>query len=218
MPSRRAATLTPSPKRSSPSTITSPRLTPTRNTMRRSAGSAHRVDHARELGEDAVAGGLEDAAADLGHRRVGDLLAHPLQARERAFLVGAHHAAEADDVGGEDRRKSSLRGRLLHQRHSKVFQRIIWPVEIEKEQLFSRLAEGHAARITVVTPNRRLPQPLVSAFDSYHPNHDKPLWEAADILPFRAFVERLYEDALYSDIAVELPMLLAPAQERLLWQ
>ena len=91
-------------------------------------------------------------------------------------------------------------------------------MEIEKEQLFSRLAEGHAARITVVTPNRRLSQALVSDFDSYQAKHDKAVWEAADILPFGAFVERLYEDALYSDIAVELPMLLAPAQERLLWQ
>ena len=38
-PSIRAATLTPSPSRSSPSTTTSPRLMPTRNSMRLSAGT-----------------------------------------------------------------------------------------------------------------------------------------------------------------------------------
>ena len=39
MPSRRAATFTPSPSRSSPFTITSPRLMPMRNASRFSSGS-----------------------------------------------------------------------------------------------------------------------------------------------------------------------------------
>jgi hypothetical protein len=74
----------------------------------------HRVDHARELGEQPVAGGLEDAPAVLGDRRVDEPRAQRLQARERAFLVGAHQAAEADDVGGEDRRQAARRGVRLH--------------------------------------------------------------------------------------------------------
>jgi probable DNA repair protein len=42
-------------------------------------------------------------------------------------------------------------------------------------------------------------------------------WETADILPFGAFVERLWEDALYSRLTGELPLLLTPAQEFALW-
>ena len=82
----------------------------------------HRVDHARELDQHAVAGGLENAAARLGDRRVDDLGAQALQARERAFLVCAHHAAEAHHVGGEDRRKAAQgrcfahRARILRER------------------------------------------------------------------------------------------------------
>jgi len=34
-----------------------------------------------------------------------------------------------------------------------------------KAELFARLAEGHAARITVVTPNKRLSQALMLEFD-----------------------------------------------------
>jgi probable DNA repair protein len=88
---------------------------------------------------------------------------------------------------------------------------------LPKSNLFARLAEGHAARITVVTPNRRLSQALLSDFDSYQSKQGKAAWEAADILPFDAFVQRTYEDALYSDIAGELPALLTAAQEQWLW-
>src|SRR6185503_5808283 len=90
---------------------------------------------------------------------------------------------------------------------------------LSKPDLFSRLAEGHAASITVVTPNTRLSQALVSDFDDFQINENqKTSWEAADILPFGAFVSRLYEDALYSDIKAALPMLLTPAQEQELWK
>src|SRR5258706_5833349 len=89
---------------------------------------------------------------------------------------------------------------------------------ISKKELLEKLALGHAARITVVTPNRRLSQALVADFDSYQAEKNKTVWEAADILPFGSFVERLYEDALYSDISTGLPMLLTPAQEQWLWQ
>ena len=85
------------------------------------------------------------------------------------------------------------------------------PPLIQKTALFEKLALGHAERITVVTPNRRLSQALVADFDSFQIENNKTAWEAADVLPFDAFVQRLYEDALYSDISVELPMLLTPA-------
>src|SRR5436853_882532 len=85
-------------------------------------------------------------------------------------------------------------------------------------ELFQRLAEGHAAGITVVTPNPRLSRVLTSEFDSFQIAKGLTVWEAPDILPFGAFVERLWEDALYSALGDKLPLLLTPQQELLLWE
>ena len=89
---------------------------------------------------------------------------------------------------------------------------------LDHSQLFARLAEGHAARITVVTPNQRLAHRLTLDFDDYQLARGLTSWEAADILPFGAFVERLWEDALYSDRGERLPLLLTAAQEQHLWE
>src|SRR5258706_14245960 len=88
---------------------------------------------------------------------------------------------------------------------------------ITKQDLFDRLAEGHAAGITVVTPNRRLAQVLRAEFDSFQKGKALPLWEEADILPLEAFVQRGYEDALYGDGGHAVPLLLSDAQARELW-
>jgi probable DNA repair protein len=88
--------------------------------------------------------------------------------------------------------------------------------EIEKKNLFRRLAEGHAAGISVVTPNNRLAQALRAEFDDFQVNKKLPVWEDADILPLDSWIARLYQEALYSDLA--LPQLLAPAQEQALWE
>ena len=89
---------------------------------------------------------------------------------------------------------------------------------ISTADLLTRLAEGHAAGVTVVTPNRRLSQALNSQFDGFQAKKGLNAWEAPDILPFGAFVERLWEDALYSDLGEKLPLLLTPAQEQRLWE
>jgi len=88
---------------------------------------------------------------------------------------------------------------------------------VPKSELLARLAAGHAARIAVLTPNRRLAQELAREFDLGQIDKGLPVWETADILPFAAFVARLYEDALYSELAARLPLLLTPAQEQELW-
>ncbi len=87
---------------------------------------------------------------------------------------------------------------------------------IAKTDLFERLAAGHAAGITIVTPNRRLAQALAGEFDAGRIAVGKAVWETADVLPFHALVERLYEDALVSELA--LPLLLTAAQEQALWE
>lgn len=89
---------------------------------------------------------------------------------------------------------------------------------IARPQLFERLARGHCARITVLTPNRRLAQALEAEFDRAQLARGLASWEAPDILPLPAFVDRAYEDALYAPGGGDLPALLSQAQEQLLWE
>jgi probable DNA repair protein len=89
---------------------------------------------------------------------------------------------------------------------------------IAKAELFARLEKGDSEKITVVTPNKRLAQALMAQFDDFQIEKNLTAWEAPDILPFGAFVERLWEDALYSELGETLPLLLTEAQEQHLWQ
>ena len=89
---------------------------------------------------------------------------------------------------------------------------------VGKSAVLARLAEGHAARATVVTPNARLARELSREFDAGQAAKGLAVWETADILPLTALVERLYEDALYSGLAAKLPLLLTDAQAQSLWE
>ena len=89
---------------------------------------------------------------------------------------------------------------------------------VTKAEVFARLADGVQAGVTVVTPNRRLAQELAREFDADRLASGLREWEAADILPFGSFVERLWESAVYSGIGADTPLLLSPAQEQVLWE
>ncbi len=89
---------------------------------------------------------------------------------------------------------------------------------LSKARLLERLAEGHAARITVITPNRRLAQELAREADEYQLARGLASWEAPDILPLGAFLERLWDDALHGDAGEGLPALLTGAEEQHLWE
>src|SRR6266852_9421480 len=89
---------------------------------------------------------------------------------------------------------------------------------LKKSELLERLAQGRSAGVTVVTPNQRLSRALMLEFDAFQIGKALSVWEAPDILPFGAFVQRLYEDGRYADLSAELPMLLTPAQEEELWK
>lgn len=89
---------------------------------------------------------------------------------------------------------------------------------LEREELFAQLAAGHAAGVTVVTPNRRLALALAGEFDRRQLAAGRTAWETADVLPYAAFVERLYDDALHSDAGAALPLLLTPDQSQALWE
>ena len=80
------------------------------------------------------------------------------------------------------------------------------------------LAQRIEAGCAVVTPNRRLAAHLKHQYDARQAASGSLAWRTADILPFSAFVERAYGDALYSDEAAALPIVLAPAQEQVLWE
>ena len=86
--------------------------------------------------------------------------------------------------------------------------------EIPLDEVLSRLRAG----ATVVTPNRRLALTLTRKFDWNNARSAKVAWHTADILPFSAFLERIYSDALYSSQAQVAPQLLSALQERLLWE
>ena len=89
---------------------------------------------------------------------------------------------------------------------------------LKRSDLLERLAEGHAAGIAVVTPNQRLSAALLRDFDLHQTASKRERWDAADILPLSQFVERSYEDVLYSELATKLPILLTGAQEQALWE
>ncbi len=52
--------------------------------------TAHRIDDTGKLHQQAVAGGLDDAALVLGDLRIEKLMAQRLEAFERAFFVRSH--------------------------------------------------------------------------------------------------------------------------------
>ena len=83
-----------------------------------------RANHAGELGEDAVARSIDDAAAVPAHQRQDHGLV-ALEVAERSGLVLAHESAVTRDVGGKNGRKSALdRGVFVHHPVSDVIRTV----------------------------------------------------------------------------------------------
>ena len=85
-------------------------------------------------------------------------------------------------------------------------------------ELLEAWREGHAAGITVVTPNRRLAQAVSADFDALCMARGLTAWEPADAMSLSAWLERVYEDVRYSEHAAQVPDLLTAAQEQALWE
>ena len=68
----------------------------------------HRVDHAAELDDGAVADQLDDAAVMGGHGRVENHLSVMLEGGQRTRLVGPHQPRISDYVGREDCRELTV--------------------------------------------------------------------------------------------------------------
>jgi hypothetical protein len=71
-------------------------------------GAAHRIDHAGELQQQAIAGGLDDPATVLGDLGVNKLPPVVLQSRQGGAVVAAHEQGIAHHIGRYDCRKSSV--------------------------------------------------------------------------------------------------------------
>ena len=89
---------------------------------------------------------------------------------------------------------------------------------LSRGDLFALLAQGGRAGAVVLTPNRRLAQALAAEFDAAQRARGLASWEAPDILPFPAFLERLWDDALHAEGGNAVPPLLSPPQEAHLWE
>jgi len=92
------------------------------------------------------------------------------------------------------------------------------PPVLDRTALFGRLAEGAGARVTVVTPNRRLAAALRLAFDEEQARAGRERWESPDILPWTAFVERQWDEARHAPGGEGAPLLLAAPEEEALWE
>ena len=66
-------------------------------------GAAHRVDHAAELDQAAVAGSLDDAPVMHGNGGVDQVAAQRPKPRQSAIFVRAGEPAVADDIRDQDR-------------------------------------------------------------------------------------------------------------------
>src|SRR5438477_826583 len=126
------------------STITSPELMPTRNSMRWSCeivvvlshpllhrdGTGDRFDDARELDQDAVASSLENTTLVLGYLRLDQLPADGFQARQGAGLILTHKPAIPSDISREDRGEPTLDPfcfqRFLPERRPDFFNLLPW--------------------------------------------------------------------------------------------
>ncbi len=86
--------------------------------------------------------------------------------------------------------------------------------QISFSEVFKRINAG----TTVITPNRRLALALKEEFNQDQISLNMAVWYSADVLPFIAFIERIYLDALYAQQAFKIPFLLSAAQEQVLWE
>src|SRR5689334_12195472 len=91
------------------------RLSPAMPALRSGIACCTSTAHhdACEFHQQAVAGGLDDAAVVLGDLRIEKLAAQRLKAFERAFLIRAHQPRITRHIGGEDRGETAGGGHLF---------------------------------------------------------------------------------------------------------
>lgn len=88
---------------------------------------------------------------------------------------------------------------------------------MQRDALFDLLALSPAA-VCVVTSNRRLARSLTAEFDQYQADRSRSVWETPQILPFAAFVAKLYDTAQHDPNLAGVRTPLTRVQERALWE
>ena len=73
------------------------------------------VDRARKFDKSTITCGLDDAAAMFRHLGIDEFAAVRLERCESTFLVNAHQAAVAGNIGREDGSQPSFDTRLGHE-------------------------------------------------------------------------------------------------------
>jgi probable DNA repair protein len=86
------------------------------------------------------------------------------------------------------------------------------------EALPSRLRTALAAGVTVVTPNNRLARRLHALYDGAQRASGRLAWDAAVVLPWSAWLERLWQDVIAAGFADSAPRLITVAQSAFLWR
>jgi len=77
--------------------------------------------------------------------------------------------------------------------------------------------EALADDVTVVTPNNRLARDLAARFDARQVAAGARAWRPPDVLPFGAWISRLWRTALAAGVSTSPPALLDEAAARALW-
>ena len=89
--------------------------------------------------------------------------------------------------------------------------------QVTLTDVYDQFSSGLNSSI-IITPNRRLAMVLQREFNSHQITQGRIAWSTPDILPITAFIERAYEEILYSEQADKLSILLSAAQEQALWE
>ena len=84
----------------------------------------------------------------------------------------------------------------------------------DSEDILVKLSQG----MTVITGNQRLAHVFRQQFDQAAILKDAKVWPTPDILPWHGWLQRFWEESLISGEVPEAGQLLAPQQERALWQ
>ena len=124
--------------------------------------AAHGVDDARKLDEDAVAGGLDDAAATRRDGRVDQLQPYGLQPRQRTLFVDADQTAVAGDIRRQHRQELPFDAWALHGQptrpilpiHGRATNRL-GPQRPRKSPIGSDVGAGRGAGAAVVSAANR---------------------------------------------------------------
>ena len=88
---------------------------------------------------------------------------------------------------------------------------------MQRDALFDLLAQSPAT-VCVVTSTRRLARALAAEFDQCQALGSRTVWETPQILPFAAFVAKLYDGAQHDPALTGVRAPLTPAQNHALWE